>query len=76
MIMRSRNILALVSCLAFAAPVLGAQQAASKAPAVAAMAKDSGKKTTRTRHSSKKAAAVAKDTTAKTAKAKTTTPKK
>jgi hypothetical protein len=75
MIMRSRNILALVSCLAFAAPVLGAQQAASKAPA-AAMAKDSGKKTTRTRHASKKMAADAKDSTAKTAKAKTPAPKK
>ena len=74
--MRSRNILALVSCLAFAAPVLVAQQAASKAPAVASMANDSGKKTTRAKHSRKKAAADAKDSTSKTAKAKTATPKK
>ena len=73
--MRSRNILALVSCLAFAAPVLGAQQAASKAPAAAAMAKDSGKKATRAKHTAKKAAADAKDSTAKTAKAKPATKK-
>ena len=73
--MRSRNILALVSCLAFAAPVLGAQQAAAKSPTATAMAKDSGKKTAHAKRGSKKAAAMTNDSTAKTAKAKAT-PKK